>query len=161
MARPKKINFDLEKRKNILDFAILKGWYYNYEDCKIYSNKNKLPSFDKDGYYSGSINVNGKIYGFRCHHLAYYILHNEVAGVLDHIDGDRANNKRENLRPVTIQQNSFNRKTTKGYSWSKTENKWKSKIKVNNIAYHLGYFNNEQEARNAYLKAKDKYHLIN
>lgn len=161
MGRPKKIVFDLEKRKNILDLAILKGWYYNLEDGNIYTNRHKITSLDKDGYRKGSINIDGKIYSFRCHHLAYYIYHNKLVDVLDHIDGDRANNKINNLRPVTIQQNSFNRKTAKGYSWCKAESKWKSKIKVDNTSYHLGYFEKEKDARNAYLKAKEKYHLIN
>ncbi len=155
------MKFDLNKRKKILDLAILKGWYYNYKDYKIYTNKNKLPRLDKDGYYAGTINVEGKIYGFRCHHLVFYIVKNEIHDVLDHIDGNRSNNNIENLRPVTIQQNSFNRKNTRGYSWSKKEKKWKSKIKVNNISYHLGYFEKEEDAKNAYLKAKEKYHLIN
>ena len=155
------MEYNLEKRKYILDLAILRGWKYNDITGEILSSKNKIPTFDKNGYYFGTISIEKKSYGFRCHQLAYYIYHKKLANIIDHIDGNTKNNKIENLRSVTHQENCFNRVRSKGYSWNKKEKKFKAKIKVNNIAYHLGYFDNEQDARNAYLNAKEKYHLIN
>ena len=55
----------------------------------------------------------------------------------------------------------MNRTTAKGYSWKKSANKFKSYININKKKKHLGYYTTEQEARNAYLKAKETHHVIN
>jgi len=85
---------------------------------------------------------------------------NDTTKQVDHIDGQRLNNSLTNLRVVTHQQNQWNRLTAKGYCWSKQHNKWCAQIKVNKKKIHLGYFNTEQKARDAYLKAKNIYHII-
>ncbi len=79
---------------------------------------------------------------------------------VDHIDCNRQNNKLENLRMVTQNQNQWNRKNAKGFYWNKTSEKWMAYIKLNNKMKNLGYFNSEAEAREAYLKAKQIYHII-
>jgi len=79
---------------------------------------------------------------------------------IDHIDGNKTNNKIENLRDITNQQNGFNRTTAKGYSWHKQKQKYISRIRLNGRNIYLGYFTTESEGRDAYLKAKEKYHII-
>ena len=74
------------------------------------------------------------------------------------INGIKDDNRICNLRSVTNQQNCFNRTNAKGYTWNKRHSKWMSKIKVNSKTINLGYYNTEQEARNAYLAAKEIYH---
>ena len=44
--------------------------------------------------------------------------------------------------------------TVKGYSWDGQKNKWKARLKVNQRLQHLGYFDREEDAHNAYLVAK-------
>ena len=39
-------------------------------------------------------------------------------------------------------------------------NKWKAQIRLDGKLKHLGYFVNEEDARNAYLNAKLIYHKI-
>jgi hypothetical protein len=78
---------------------------------------------------------------------------------IDHIDRVRHNNNVSNLRIVTSQQNKFN-VGAKGYTWDKATNKWLAHIKINNKCIHLGRFATEDEARKAYLLAKEKYHII-
>jgi hypothetical protein len=70
----------------------------------------------------------------------------------------RDDNKIDNLRAVTHQQNQHNRTTAKGYT--KHGNKFMSQIRLDNKNIYLGLYNTEQEARQAYLDAKEKYHLI-
>jgi len=77
----------------------------------------------------------------------------------DHIDGKRSNNSRSNLREVTKQQNNMNTRA-KGYYWHKAVGKWRAYIGLNGKTIHLGYFDIEAEAREAYLSAKAKYHVI-
>jgi hypothetical protein len=78
---------------------------------------------------------------------------------IDHIDRVRNNNAVSNLRIVTNQQNQFNT-NFKGYSWNKKNKKWKANITVNSKHIHLGVFDNEEDARLAYIEAKEKYHVI-
>lgn len=78
----------------------------------------------------------------------------------DHINHDTLDNSRENLRIVTSQQNHFNRKKAKGYSWDKRAKKYQARIILNNKRVYLGLFNTTAEAHAAYLMAKEKYHKV-
>ena len=79
---------------------------------------------------------------------------------VDHIDGDKLNNNQSNLRLVSASENQWNQ-NRKGCSYYKRTNKWRAYIKVHNKAIHLGYYDTESEAHQAYLDAKQKYHLVN
>ena len=112
----------------------------------------------EDGYLQ--IKIDGNLY--LMHRVASHIygildLHDELQ--IDHIDLNRSNNCISNLRPATSQQNSFNTKA-KGYSWNKRSKKWKAVICLNGKKIHLGYFEKEEDAKNAYLKAKAIYHIL-
>ena len=116
-----------------------------------------------NGYKSIRINQKHKY----LHRFIYYAHNQEwnfhdssTNNFIDHIDGDKTNNNISNLRVVTSQQNQFNRHTAKGYSWSKQNKKWMAKIKLNKKLIYLGCFETEEEARNCYLEAKKKYHIM-
>ena len=85
---------------------------------------------------------------------------NNVTHLIDHIDHNTLNNAFENLRVVTNQVNQFNNHVAKGYSWNKRTGKWEAYIKVNGKQKNLGYHDTEEAARAAYLKGKEKYHVI-
>lgn len=80
---------------------------------------------------------------------------------VDHINGDKLDNRIENLRLATNTENQHNRKATKGknfkgVNFDKVRNKWKAEIRVDNISYHIGRFDTEEEAHEAYCTvAKD------
>ena len=77
--------------------------------------------------------------------------------LIDHIDRNKQNNNMNNLRIVSHQENLFNT-NAKGYY--KKGHKYQAYIKINNKQIYLGYYDTEEEARNAYLKAKEIYHII-
>lgn len=84
--------------------------------------------------------------------------------IVDHIDGVVTNNNIDNLRWVSIRGNSCNRKTHRagrlvGANFHKSANKWRSLITINGKQIHLGYFNTEQSAHEAYLEARIKYEV--
>ena len=115
---------------------------------------------DKDGYLRLSCK-----YKKYLHHriIGYAFLGLDIENTsiqIDHVNHIRNDNRVNNLRIVSHQQNTFNYKNTKGYSWDKQTNKWRSKICINGKNIHLGYFKTEEEARNAYLEGKAKYHTI-
>ena len=74
----------------------------------------------------------------------------------DHIDGNGLNNQRSNLRVVTHRQNQQNLhsvRSSKFFGVHKDRNHWKSSIQIGGIIYHLGMFDWEEEAHQAYLNA--------
>ena len=136
-----------------------KGFKYDPETGKVYGVKGKeITNTRKDKYILlGAIGLTTMVYA---HHFAWYMVYGNVDfDELDHKDINPSNNKIDNLRIVTSQQNKFNR-NSKGYCWDKSRNKWYSSIHLNKKKIFLGRFNTEEEARNAYLQAKKKYHII-
>ncbi len=82
-----------------------------------------------------------------------------VKSVVNYIDGDKTNNKLENLEVVTQRENKSNcfrsnseTMTSKyiGVSFHKASNKWISQIRINGINTYLGVFKTEIEAHNRY-----------
>lgn len=78
--------------------------------------------------------------------------------VVDHIDNNRANNTRDNLRIVTRSENAHNRPSARGYHYCEHAKKWIARIRVQWHPLYVGAFDTEQEARVAYLKAKATVH---
>ena len=132
---------------------------YSCKVCKWYL----LKGWDTVRGYK-ELCINNKTYKY---HRVIYKLHNHDWDItnfspnnhIDHIDRDTSNNNINNLRVVSNQQNTFNT-SCKGYSWHKKSNKWRALIRINGESKHLGLFDVEQEARNAYLAAKKIYHII-
>ena len=82
---------------------------------------------------------------------------------VDHINGDRLDNRRENLRIVTNWQNQMNRGMTinnsSGYKGVRLRRsgKWEAQIRVNKKAIFLGRFYDKLDAAHAYDDAAKKY----
>lgn len=120
----------------------------------------------KDGYRVISL----KKQTFLEHRLIWFLINKTwPTKFLDHIDGNPANNKIENLREATPLENQQNQKhkrknNTSGYlgvSWHNIANKWKAEIRSNNKPIYLGLFDNPDEAYKAYLVAKQSFHTFN
>ena len=82
----------------------------------------------------------------------------------DHIDRNKLNNCRSNLRSATAGQNNCNhgkrKDNTSGYIgvyWFKRRKKWHAYIQVNRERKHLGYFDDIEDAARAYNKAALKH----
>jgi hypothetical protein len=140
---------------------------FNYKDGQLIwkvkpSINTNIGDIAGSKHPSGYINIFSLGKGNRAHRLIWMYHNGDIPDGLqiDHINGTRDDNHIENLRLVTQNENQWNRKTAKGYSWHKSHKKWHSQIKVNGKVLHLGYFDNEEEARQVYLDAKEKYHVI-
>lgn len=147
--------------KEKLELFKIKGFTYNPDDGNFTSHMgNIIKSKTKDGYIILTISTKNNKVQLTAHIYAWYIYYNEIPpNQIDHIDRNRSNNKISNLRIVTNQQNSFNT-NAKGYYWDKHAKKYEAKISLNKKTIYLGLYNTEEEARQAYLDAKDKYHII-
>lgn len=86
--------------------------------------------------------------------------------LIDHIDGDRSNNRIENLREATRSQNNKNLTGLKsnntsgctGVHFHTRFGKWVARISILGKHKHLGYFDNKEDAIEARIKAaKEQY----
>ena|SRR3990167_578343 len=76
---------------------------------------------------------------------------------VDHINGDKLDNRRENLRVCTHAQNSRNRKGI-NVSFDKRKHKWRAQIGIGMKQKWLGYFATKEAAAKAYRDSANKEH---
>ena len=123
--------------------------------CKKYDKWNERTSKPKNTGYI-QIKVGGKHY--LAHRLIMLAFVGESDQEIDHINRIRRDNRFENLRYCTRSENMLNMDridNTKGYGWH--NNKWQARIRINGKQKHLGVFEKEEDARQAYLDACSKY----
>jgi hypothetical protein len=111
------------------------------------------------GYRRIGIRLNGYNKHIKAHRLAWFMFYGETPKQIDHINGDRSDNRISNLRSVEKEENSKNlglskRNTsgTSGVSFCNTRKKWCAKGLVGRTRKHLGYFSTKQEAIDARSK---------
>lgn len=117
-------------------------------------------SLDINGYLRVNLYSNKKVKSFKIHQLVGIVFLNHKPNgrtlVINHINFIRTDNRIGNLEIVTMRENG-NRKHVKSSSKyvgvSTHLNKWRATIKVNKKNIHLGLFNTEIEASEAYQNA--------
>ncbi len=129
-----------------------------------FAGKLAFTSTNPDGYRRGRIHNTD----FKAHRVAY-ALHHGIwpVGHIDHINGNRADNRAINLRDVNRFENQKNMKRSVrnrsghvGVSWDKKSEKWYAYIRVNGKTTYLGLFTNVEDAAAARTAANQehKYH---
>lgn len=117
-----------------------------------------------DGYCE--IKIDGQI--FLSHRLAWLYVHGELPEKkIDHINEIKGDNRIENLREATHSENQWNISAARSDSRSKMRGvrlwcgkRWMARIKVRGKNINLGYFDNPEDARAAYLAAKQVHHPL-
>lgn len=154
-----------------MDQATLKK-YLNYNpDTGVFTRKLSGPRV-KAGKIAGTPDGQGYLaFGvakgsYKAHRVAWLY----VYGVwpdkqIDHINGDRSDNRICNLRLATNTQNQRNAKRRKdnksgykGVHWCSTSEKWVASIRVNWKGKTLGRFDNKEDAHRAYCEAANAYY---
>ena len=141
-----------------------------YEDGKLYWTK-KTAQCVKIGNEAGCNNGKGYItipiqYKHYYAHRIIYMMHYKFDPyIVDHIDGNKQNNRIENLRSATHTQNSQNQGPQKNNTsgaknvyWHKNSKKWKVAIGLNNKCKYIGTFEDFELAKIAAYNARIKYH---
>lgn len=144
----------MHKLKELLDYEPDTGKFYWKIKPKVWK---------RDSLEAGCINSLGYVQiahnkvTYLAHRLAWEFFHGEPPKEhLDHINGNRSDNRISNLRLALPRENSWNRKAFKGtssaykgVSFYQNYGNWQARIGKK----FLGYFEDEQSAAVAYDKA--------
>jgi alpha-L-fucosidase len=141
-----------------MELILSKQDEYLLNEYKIYLDKNS-------GYYRVYLGKNKYIY------LHRFLTNAKKGEIVDHIDRNKSNNSRDNLRIVSYNLNAYNKEITnkngRGIYFDKSGNRFRACISCNNKTLKLGSFKNINDAKKAYneksieLYGKDAYlHII-
>lgn len=135
--------------------------------CNAWNNANaSKPAFSVN---NGRGYTAGYIFGrkYFSHHVAWAIVFGEWPGQIDHVNGDRADNRIANLRAVSSAENNRNRKTPNtnrsgqiGVFYDHRRSRWVARIHFDGKRTFLGHFQRKCDAILARKKAESKlgYH---
>lgn len=129
---------------------LTKGYFTVVDDCD-YDHLMQIPwRYNNNGYAITAQTPNPRA-------MHHYILQVPPGKVVDHINRDRLDNRRSNLRVCTPEENSKNRSKRrgslskyKGVSYSRRDKVWAVKIWVGGKNKHLGVYRCEIQAAMAY-----------
>lgn len=154
---------------------------FDYRDGKLYWKHRPIEDFHSErewkitntrevgteaGTYAngGYRAVKTKEFRSRVHRLVWIYMHGEIPdGEIDHINGDPADNRIENLRLVTGAENRRNMARPKnntsgavGVSYRADKKAWRAYITINDRQKFLGYYRTKEEAVEVRKRAESK-----
>lgn len=120
-------------------------------------------SLHSEGYLT--INIDRR--NLYAHRLAWLYFYGEwPRGIIDHINGNRRDNRISNLRDTTRSVNVQNYRSAAknsksgllGAYYHKKSGKFKPEITISGVRLRLGVFDTAEAAHDAYIKAKRSHH---
>jgi hypothetical protein len=157
-------------RRDLMKLIPLTRGKFTIVDDECFELLNKFNwHIDSHGYAAR----NGYVRGRRTKILMHRVLLNIPKHLaVDHINGDRADNRKCNLRICDNRENQGNRRKRqhassayKGVSWHSSSQKWQVRISDNKKRTHVGVYNSETEAALAYnnvaVKVFGEFALLN
>jgi hypothetical protein len=143
---------------------------FDYKDGKLYWKTSKSNCIKK-GERAGCLSTNGywriciDRKSYREHKIIFLFHNGYMPKWIDHIDGNKLNNRIENLRSCTRAENSWNMKKfsnntsgIKGVCWSKEKEKYIARITQNKQVKFIGYFDTLKDASEAIFNARNNFH---
>lgn len=136
---------------------------FEYRDGVLYKKDGTKAGWkDNCGYIRVSLGRGKKLLA---HRVIFLIAHGWLPEVIDHIDGDITNNRIDNLRACTQQENLLNAKKrvdntsgTKGMAFCKTTNRWRVRFRVFGRSMDFGRYEDKELAELVAVVAREKYH---
>lgn len=147
--------------------------YVKYaEFTEIHTKKDEIILVDNDDFelvsnYCWYVSTKGYAYSRKNkkHISMHRLLMNPVKLQVDHINRNKLDNRKCNLRLVTNQQNQYNTKVpmnnksgVKGVYYNKECNKWCAQINLNGKTKNLGLFEDIEEAKQVRVLAEKEYY---
>lgn len=145
-----------DELKTLLEYNALTGVFL----WKV-SFKNGIKAGDPAGYVNTYGYHSTRIRGvkYQTHRLVWlYVYGSFPTHVIDHINGNKTDNRIENLRDVTDRENAANKERHRkgkyvGVSVKNHSKKWVAEIRVKGKLHYLGSYLTEESAYEAYLQA--------
>lgn len=153
-----------ERIKELLDYDAESGAFVwkkkSAPNCRSVVGQ-AAGSIHKHGYRV--IAIDGKQY--QASRIAWVFMYGSVDGeCIDHINGDRADNRIANLRTATRSQNNQNIRTARSKTGTgflgvtRSRGKFAAQLLIDGHNKHVGYFDTPEKAHAAYLTAKRTHH---
>lgn len=149
--------------------------YFSYDpETGVITRKKKASIRTNVGDVAGSLNkttgymeMGFKRKYYRLHRVAWALHYgSDPVQFIDHINGDKSDNRIANLRLATKSSNAWNQRRPQrsnpylGVCWHKSSKKWAAQIGLNGKRWCIGLFETAEQARDAYLSEKQKIHGI-
>ena len=165
----KEVVKEVHKKYNTYDLSGKYGIGYTFKGEEFYFD---LEDYEKIKDYCWYINQQGYVmaYDYNVKENGSHILMHRLIMCspdeieIDHINHNKHNNKKENLRIVNDSQNQMNKSKQKnntsgvtGVRWHKKHQKWYAHIGVNRKQIHIGSFDTFEEAVAARKEAEERY----
>lgn len=152
-----------ERLKEVLDYDADTGQWTWIKTLANRAEKGSLAGYINNVGYR-MITIQGKSY--QSSRLAFLYQNGKIPDkYVDHIDGNRSNDRWNNLREATPTQNQFNRSIqknntsgAKGVGWDKRKNRWVAKIWINRKCVYSEHFISKNDAIIARKNAEVIYH---
>ena len=156
------MNIKLERLKQLVSYDPHSGLFV--------WRVNKRGRFARHGTLAGSKDSRGYIrltldQKFHyAHRLAWFYMTGDFPSCIDHINANKSDNRICNLRIATSAENQQNRTQSSRNNKSGLlgvspfGDKWRATIYLNNKQIYLGLYLTKDQAKDAYLKAKRKFH---
>jgi hypothetical protein len=120
---------------------------------------------ERGGYVQFCFSAGARALTVPIHRFAYWKVHGHLPAMIDHANGDSADNRIDNLRAATPSQNNMNSRIRsdntsghRGVRWHKRKQKWEVSIRRDTKRYYVGDYKNLDEAVAARREAEAKYH---
>lgn len=151
------MNLTIDRLRELLTYDPATGLFYWRKPRPFCSTGKAAGGVTPYGYIR--IVIDGRPH--QAHRLAWFYTYGFwPEQEIDHINGDRSDNRLRNLREATPSQNQANKAMrrdnasgVKGVTWDKARGKWKAMISVNCKTINLGRFDDIEAAATAYAAA--------
>ena len=128
--------------------------------------KGKKAGFLVNGYTLIKTTIGGKKASFFAHRLAWLYVYGEWPNSeIDHINGDRSDNRIQNLRDATHSENQQNRRAASKKSKTGVlgvhptpDGRYVAQISINGRSVKIGRFRSVEDAQAAYIETKREIH---
>lgn len=138
------------------DVVGLEGYYKVSNIGRVKNSRGKIlkPLLNSKGYLRMQLRKDGKNNLDFIHRIVARAFISTEIDQIDHIDGNKKNNMVSNLRICTVRQNvNYYFKNEYAGSYKYRSGRWGSRIFKEGKSVHLGTFNTQKEAADAYKQA--------
>ena len=136
---------------------------FEYRDGDLYRKHGQFAGKAGTVHHTGYLQVKVGKKNYRAHRIIFAMHHGYMPEYIDHIDGNKLNNRIENLREATNQTNQYNvglvkrnKSGVKNVVWDRT--KWKVYMRINTKMTHIGAFDDLELAELVAIEARNKFH---